>query len=67
MKAALFAVSLCFCFLPAFADKGGGGDDGGSHGHHHGAPAPVIGAGIPALVAVGGILLGRRLLRRKQR
>jgi hypothetical protein len=31
----------------------------------HGAPAPLIGAGIPALLGVGGVLLGRKLLKRK--
>jgi hypothetical protein len=32
---------------------------------HRPAPAPLIGAGIPGLVVVGAILLGRRLLKRK--
>jgi hypothetical protein len=31
------------------------------------APAPVIGAGLPALFGVGGVWLGRKLLRRRKR
>jgi hypothetical protein len=34
---------------------------------HHAAPAPLIGAGIPALIVVGGVLLGRKLLNRKRK
>ena len=30
----------------------------------HPAPAPVIGAGIPAFLVVGGVLLGARLVKR---
>ncbi len=30
------------------------------------APAPAIGAGVPALLAVGGILFGANLLRRRR-
>ena len=31
-----------------------------------GAPAPLIGAGLPALAAVGGLFVGFRLWRRRQ-
>jgi hypothetical protein len=31
------------------------------------APAPLIGLGVPAAFAVGGVLLGARLLRRRPR
>ena len=33
----------------------------------HGAPAPEIGAGIPALLGVAGVLLGATLLKRWRR
>ena len=33
----------------------------------HGVPAPSIGAGVPATLAIGGILLGTRLLRSRRR
>jgi hypothetical protein len=52
MKAALFATLICLFSLPAFAKI-------------QPAPAPLIGAGIPGLVVVGGVLLGRKLLKRK--
>jgi len=32
-----------------------------------GAPAPLIGLGLPAAFAVGGVLLGAKLLRRRRR
>jgi hypothetical protein len=33
----------------------------------HVAPAPVIGAGIPAFLVVGGVLLGTQLVKRRRR
>lgn len=33
---------------------------------YHGAPAPLIGLGIPAALAVGGVLLGAKFLRRRR-
>jgi hypothetical protein len=33
----------------------------------HAAPAPVIGAGIPAFLVVGGVLLGATLIKRWRR
>ena len=32
-----------------------------------GAPAPLLGFGIPSALAVGGVLLGANLLRRRRR
>ena len=61
MKAALLAIGFCFSALPAFAQA----IDAARH--YHGAPAPIIGAGIPALLGVGGVWLGRKLLRRRKR
>lgn len=34
---------------------------------HCSAPAPLIGLGLPAAFAVGGVLLGVKLLRRRRR
>jgi hypothetical protein len=68
MKIALFAIWVCFFALPAFANNQGGNNQGqnnqGNQGNHHGAPAPLIGAGIPFLAA-GGSLLGWKLFKRK--
>jgi hypothetical protein len=33
---------------------------------HVGAPAPLIGVGLPAVAALGGLLLGARLLKRRK-
>ena len=38
---------------------------GGGRGNH-GAPAPLLAAGIPAFVAIGGAIVFRRLLRSKR-
>jgi hypothetical protein len=62
MKAVLLAIWICLLALPAFAQL----DDLARH-RHHGAPAPIIGAGIPAALAIGGVWLGRKLLRRRKR
>jgi hypothetical protein len=61
MKVALFAVWICIFAMPAFAHHR---PDHGDQGDHHGAPAPLIGAGIPFLAA-GGALFGWKLLKRK--
>jgi hypothetical protein len=61
MKAALLAIWICLGPFPAFAQL-----VDAAH-RHHGAPAPIIGAGIPAALAIGGVWLGRKLLRRRKR
>lgn len=33
---------------------------------HRGAPAPLIGLGAPVALVVGGVLLGAKLLKRRQ-
>jgi hypothetical protein len=33
---------------------------------HRSAPAPLIGLGLPVVLAVGGVLLGAKLLKRKR-
>jgi hypothetical protein len=62
MKAALLAIWICLIALPALALP-----CSTAVGCVHGAPAPIIGAGIPALLGVGGVWLGRRLLKRTRR
>jgi hypothetical protein len=62
---ALLCTYLCLCALPAVAQNSQGQNNNNQGGGHHGAPAPLIGAGIPALLGVGGVLLGRKLLKRK--
>jgi len=69
MKATLLAVWICLSAVSAFGQNQGGGGQGQNQGGgsgYHGAPAPLIGAGIPVAVAVGGVLLGAKLLRRKR-
>jgi hypothetical protein len=72
----ILAVSLCLLVVPALAgngnDQGQNNNDQGNGYHgksndHRGAPAPLIGAGIEGLVAVGGVLLGSKFLRRRKK
>jgi len=59
--------------MPAFADRGDyphhrGHERGFGNEHHvRGAPAPLLGLGIPSALAVGGVLFGAKLLRRRRR
>jgi hypothetical protein len=49
-----FALSSWF---PSHHGTGGGGNNGGGSGPvSHSAPGPVIGLGLPAVVALGGYL-----------
>jgi hypothetical protein len=73
MKTTKLFISTCFvtCLtaLPAFADGLGdipivGGLFGG-HGGTEGAPAPLLAAGIPAFIALGGGALAMKLFRRR--
>jgi hypothetical protein len=42
--------------------------DGNSQGQRtHAAPAPAIDTGVPAMIIVGGVLLGTTLIRRLQK
>jgi hypothetical protein len=71
----ILAVSLCLLAAPVLArgdDQGGnnnnqGNDYRGQSNDHHGAPAPLIGAGIEGLMAIGGVLLGSRFFRRPKK
>jgi hypothetical protein len=70
MKAVLFAIWLCVGGLPtipAFAQNNQGqNQDGNNQGQNQGAPAPLIGFGVPAALAVGGVLLIAKLINRKR-
>jgi hypothetical protein len=62
MKTLILVFALSTVTLPAFADLEL--FDGGEH-QHHGAPAPVIGVGIPVAFALGGAVLGWKFFKRK--
>ena len=67
MRALTLAATFCLLGLSAF---GGNGNDQGQNNNdqgHRGAPAPLIGAGIPGAIAVGGVLLSSRLFRRNKK
>jgi hypothetical protein len=69
MKIALLLIWLCIGSIPAFAQNqnGQGQNNQNNQGQdHRGAPAPVIGLGVPAALAIGGVLLGAKLLNRKR-
>jgi hypothetical protein len=69
MKVLLISIWLCIGAMPAFAqinnNQGQNNNNQGHHGHH-GVPAPLIGLGLPAILAVGGALFGVKLLKRRQ-
>jgi hypothetical protein len=73
MKAAFLSLWILLCAVPAFADSGGvpnggvgNGNGNGNQQHMGGAPAPLLGFGIPSALAVGSVLLGAKLLKRKR-
>jgi hypothetical protein len=41
-------------------------NNNGGNGQNNPAPAPSIGSGIPAALAVGGVLLGMKFWKRRQ-
>jgi hypothetical protein len=66
-KAFVLAVWMVLGSAPAFASACGlfiGCQP--PQGYHVGAPAPLIGMGLPGGLAVVGALLGAKLLRRKK-
>jgi len=73
MKILLFSVWLCLGAAAVLADPGGvpnggvGNGNGNGNEKHLGAPAPLLGFGIPSALAVGGVLLGAKLLGRRRR
>ena len=72
MKPLLLSIWLFVGLAPAFAADRGHANIAvdSDHGHngfgHRSAPAPLIGLGIPSALAVGGALLGAKLLKRRQ-
>jgi hypothetical protein len=73
MKALTLIIWLCISAVPVFADPGGvpnggvGNGNGNGNVNHESAPAPLLGLGIPSALAVGGVLLGAKLLARRRR
>jgi hypothetical protein len=69
VKILLLSIWLCIGAMPAFAqnnnDQGQNNNNQGQNGYH-GAPAPLIGFGLPAVLAVGGVLVGVKLLKRRK-
>ena len=68
-KVLLVSAWLCIGAASAFAQNqnGQGGNQNGQGGSGvHAAPAPLIGLGIPAVLAVGGVLIGAKLLKRRR-
>ena len=51
-KVLLISAWLCFGAASAFAQNQGGNQGGNVQGQHRGAPAPLIGFGIPVAMAV---------------
>jgi hypothetical protein len=71
--AALLSIWLCISATAAFAADVGTNVSVGPLGvsadvslRHKGAPAPLIGLGIPAALAVGGVLLGAKFIKRRR-
>ena len=73
MKILFLSLAILLGAVPVFADPGGmpnggvGQGNGEGNEHHHGAPAPLLGLGIPSALAVGGVLLGAKFLKRRRR
>jgi hypothetical protein len=71
IKILFLTIWLCIGAVPVFAAPGNGNGNGGvgnGNGNaKHGAPAPLLGLGIPSALAVGGAFLGANLLRRRRR
>ena len=57
MKTLTLAMWLCFNALPVIAAP---------TVSTHAAPAPLIGLGLPVALAVGGVVLGAKLLKRRR-
>ena len=68
MKVAFLSLWILLGAVPAFADRGVTSNGGVGNEHHmHRAPAPLLGLGIPAALAVGGVLFGAKLWGRRHR
>jgi uncharacterized membrane protein len=62
MRQILLAIVFVMAAMPAFADIVGWTT---TEETHHSAPAPLIGAGLPVAMIVGGAWIGYRLLKRR--
>jgi hypothetical protein len=73
MKRLTLILWFCLSAVPVLADPGGvpnggvGMGNGNGNERHMGAPAPLLGLGIPSALAVGGVLLGGKLFGRRRR
>jgi hypothetical protein len=71
MKVLFLSLWILLGAVPVLAAPGNGNGNGGvgngkGNGNiAHGAPAPLLGLGIPAVLGVAGVLLGAKLLNRK--
>jgi len=65
MKAAAIAMFLCLSAMPALAQTANRPSPSVPPTVRPG-PAPLIGLGIPVALAVGGVFVGAKLLRRKR-
>jgi hypothetical protein len=58
MKSLIIPMALLLALsTPALAknDNGNGHGNGNANGHVKGAPGPLVGAGLPALLVAGGV------------
>ncbi len=61
MKTVFLGLWLCLNAIPALAQC-----SAAVGCSHVGAPAPLLGLGIPSALGIGGVLLGAKLLKRKR-
>jgi hypothetical protein len=64
MKTLTLILWLCFNAIPAVAQTAS--PSVGPCAECKGAPGPLIGFGVPVALAIGGVLLGAKLLNRKR-
>jgi hypothetical protein len=73
MKRLILIFWFCLNAVPVSANPGGvpnggvGMGNGYGNEKHMGAPAPLLGLGIPSALAVGGVLFGVKLFGRRRR
>jgi hypothetical protein len=65
-KVLLISIWFCIGAAPVFAGNNNQGQNNNDQGQNRrrSAPAPLIGLGLPAVLGVGGVLLGVKLLKR---
>jgi hypothetical protein len=66
MKTIFAIMWLCLSAVPALADYATS-SSGPSVSARRSAPAPLIGLGVPVVLAVGGVLVGAKLVRRRRK